>query len=278
MNFSRLLISLVAVSVISICWPLQLLANAYTFGVLPYVSATRLEPIYAPVSLEMSATLGTTVNFRTATEDRQFFQRLKQQSYDFALVQPFWYPPAVDQFNYVPLVRFSEPLTAVVMVLADSKATSIDDLLGATVATPPELTPITHMIRRDLKQRGIEPGKDIELKASRAIDSCMQQVIIGAASACVGPHFAHRMLETKLNIKLRTILETVGIPNFALLAHSRVPPEDRRKITDMLLSWGNSDNSKFTNLLNRMNTRRFIPVTDTDYDVVRFFLRDITNK
>ena len=275
MKFSCLLASLVAIGTISIGWSADQPAKNYIFGVLPYVSATRLEPIYAPVSVEMSRALGRTVDFRTTTEDRLFFQKLEQQSYDFALIQPFWYPPAIDQFNYIPLVRFSEPLTAVIMVLADNPATSIDDLIGKTVATPPEITPIAHLIRRDLKQRGLRPGEDIELKAFRAIDSCIQQVIINAASACVGPHFAPRMLETKLNIQLRTILETSGIPNFLIVAHSRVPLEERRKIKEMLLSWGNGLNDKHLNLLKRINTRRLVPAIDTDYDVVRSFLSDM---
>ena len=273
MRVSCLLASLVALAGVSTGWSADLPAKNYTLGVLPYVSATRLEPIYAPISVEMSSALGRRVDFRTTTEDSLFYRKLEQQAYDFALVQPFWYPPAVDRFGYVPLVRFAEPLSAVVMVLADSPISSIDDLIGKTVATPPEITPIAHMIRRELLERGIRPGEDIELKAFRAIDSCIQQVIIKAASACVGPHFAPRMLETKLDIRLRTILETPGIPNFSILAHSRVPLEERRKIKEMLLSWGNGLSDKHLNLLQRMNTRRLVPAIDTDYDVVRDFLR-----
>ena len=104
--------------------------DAYTFGVFPYLSAARLEPIYVPVALEMSKVLERPVRFRTSSEFRRFFEILSQQQFDFALIQPFWYPPAADRFEYLPLVRFEEPFTSVIMVPEDSPIKSVADLRG----------------------------------------------------------------------------------------------------------------------------------------------------
>jgi len=259
----------------STSWSADPTAERYTLGVLPYLSAVRLEPIYVPVSIEMGASIGRKIDFRTASSDKKYFQKLKQQTYDFALIQPFWFPPAVDQFDYVPLVRFSEPLTAIFMVLDDSPIKSIQDLQGKTIATPPAFTPIVHMARRELINRGLIPGKDVELKAVRAIDSCIQQVIIGAASACVGPNFASKMIASRLDVRPRTILETPGIPGFSIVAHKRVPEAERNKIKDLLLTWGVSDNGKHDALLKEINTSGFVSVISSEYDVVRSFLRDL---
>ena len=275
---NRLLLTLlVMLTAASASWSDDQPAKGYTFGVLPYLSAARLEPIYVPVSIAMSEATGRKVKFRIAITDKKFFLKLKQQAYDIALIQPFWYPPSVDRYNYVPLVRFSEPLTTIIMVLDDSPIKSVNDLKGKTIATPPAITPIAHMVRLELEQRGLLPGTNVRLKATKAIDSCIQQVVIGEASACAGPHFARTMIAGKLNVKLRSILETPGIPNFSLVAHSRVPADDRSKIRDLLLSWGNSNDARHQKLLKSLNTSLFVPAIDAEYDIVRSFLRDINS-
>jgi len=70
---------------------------------------------------------------------------------------------------------------------------------------------------------GLIPGKDVQLKAFKSVDSCFQQVLIGAADACVTPPFAVAVIEEKMNLQLRTLLKTPSIPNLSIVVHSRVP-------------------------------------------------------
>lgn len=243
------------------------------FGVFPYLSAARLEPIYSPVSAELTRELKHKVLFRTASRFERFFARLKQQYYDIALIQPFWYPPAVDQFSYVPLVRMAEPFTALIVVPDDSSLRTVDDLRGKLIATPPAFVPVVYMARRALYEKGVIPDEDVHLKAFRSVDSCFQQVFIGAADACISPPFAIAAIEKKMNIRLRVVMETTGIPNLSVVVHSRVPPAEREKIKKLFLSWKQHNSGK--KLLNRMNTSGFVPAMDAEYDVVRQFLREI---
>ena len=241
---------------------------------LPYLSAVRLEPIYVPLGIEMSKVVGGIVDFRTASNDRKFFSNLKQQGYDIALIQPFWYPPAVDRYGYLPLVRFSEPLSSLIYVLDESPIRTLEDLRGKTIATPPASVPIVHMAKRELKQRGMIPGKDLKLKAVKAIDSCFQKVVIGAASACIGPSFAKALIENKMNLRLRTVLETPAIPGFSLVVHNRVPASDRQKIKSLLLAWGDGSLEMPANTLQEMS-KSFVPSIDVEYDIVRSYIREL---
>jgi phosphonate transport system substrate-binding protein len=259
---------------ISASWANDAPSDNYTFGVFPYLSATSLESIYLPVSIEMSKALGKKVRFRTSTEYKIFFDKLKQQSFDIALIQPFWYPAAVDQYNYVPLVRYGEPLAARIIVLSNSPITTIDDLKGKIIATPPAIVPIVHLAKRALQDHGLNPEKDLQLKAFRTVDSCIKQVVIGNASACVAPNHAHSNIKHKIQTPMRLILESPGIPNISLVVHSRVPPEEREKIKNLLLSWGESGSDARKKLLNSIGTNGFIPSNDGDYEVVRTFLRE----
>lgn len=249
--------------------------EAYSLGVFPYLSVARLEPIYVPFALEMGKTLERPVGFLTSTEFKKFFKKLSQQRFDFALIQPFWYPPAADRFSYLPLVRFEEPFTSMIVVLEESPIKTVGDLRGKSVATPPSFVPVVHMARRALKDKGLLTGVDLDFKAYKTIDSCFQQVLIGNASACVAPNFAIKTIEEKLHVKLRTVLESPSIPNLSLVVHSRVSPEHREKVKNLLLSWGSGENRVNDNLLKEINTRRFVPAIDAEYDVVRSYLREI---
>lgn len=251
-------------------------ATAYKFGIFPYLSATRLEDIYAPVSAELSRALGHKVNFRTASHFNRFFNNLQQQRYDIALIQPFWYPPAVEQFGYLPLVRMQEPFTSQIMVPDDSPIRNVNDLRGKIIATPPAFVPVVQMARRALKERGLIPDKDVQLKAFNSVDSCFQQVLIGAADACITPPFAVAVIEEKMNLRLRSLLKTTSIPNLSIVAHKRLPAEERERLKQIFLSWRQSNTGK--QLLNKMKTQGFVPAVDKEYDVVRTFLHEIKGK
>ncbi len=80
--------------------------------------------------MELSNALGRDVNFRSASDFKRFFQNLKRQKYDIALIQPFWYPPAVDEFGYLPVVRMREPLVSLIMLPEDSQIRSLEDKAG----------------------------------------------------------------------------------------------------------------------------------------------------
>lgn len=245
----------------------------YKFGVFPYLSAVRMDKIYAPVSDELTKNLEYKVKFRTSSTFKKFLGKLKIEYYDFALIQPFWYPVAVDQKGYIPLLKMKEPFVSLIMVLANSKIHTIEDLRGKIIATPPAFVPVVHMARRALIAKGIEPGKDVIFKPFKSVDSCLQQVLIGKASACVAPPFAPAVFEKSMDVKLRTVLKSPGIPNLSLVIHPRVPKQDRILIKKTIMSWVNTKKGK--TLLSNMQTKQFVPIIDNEYDVVRKFLKEI---
>lgn len=250
--------------------------DAYRFGVFPYLSAVRLEAIYAPVSAELSRALGHDVHFRTSSHFKRFFAKLEQQHYDIALIQPFWYPPAVDRFGYLPLVRMEEPFASLIMVPDESPLREVADLKGKIIATPPAFVPVVHMARGALRKAGLVPGRDVQLQAFNSVDACFQRVLIGAASACVAPPFAPAVIEDKMNVRLRILLKTPSIPSLSVVVHSRLPPEERERLKNILLSWSHNESGRA--LLKTMKTQAFVPAVDSEYDVVRTFIREIEEK
>jgi len=250
--------------------------KTFNFGVYPYLTAALLDDIYTPASVEMSAALGRNVRFHTSSTHKRYHHKLKHQNYDFALIQPFWFPSAIDKLGYIPLVRMEEPFTALIIVPDSSPLRETADLNGKIIATPPTFAPVVHMARRALIKEGLIPGKNLQFKAFKTVDSCFQQVLIGKADACIAPSHAPGTIEEKMKVRTRVLLKTSSIPNISLVAHNRVPAADREKIKQLFLSWDKHISGQA--LLKRMRTRRFIPAIDTEYDVVRTLLREINQK
>jgi ABC-type phosphate/phosphonate transport system substrate-binding protein len=239
----------------------------YTLGVFPYMTPLRLEGIYAPIGAAFAETLGAPVSFRTAPDFDKFYSRLEAGRYDIALIQPFWYGPAVDRFGYRPLARIEEPLTAQIVVLEDSPLLKCKELRGRTLATPPPRGPVTLLALEALKQNGLAPHEDVEIKAYKSVESCLQQVAARAADACVTGPLAPRMLAEKQGIRFRALLETPDVPNLTFVVHSRVSDDEAARLQKAMLAW-NKDDAGMA-LLAGMKTRRLITVGENDYEQIR---------
>ncbi len=159
-----------------------------------------MNKIYAPVSNELSKSLNHKVKFRTSSTFKKFLDKLKSGYYDFALIQPFWYPVAVDKTGYLPLLKMQEPFVSLIMVLDNSDIKKPQDLKGKIIATPPAFVPVVHMAKRALIEHNLVPGKDLTFKAFKTVDSCFQQVLISKASACVAPPFAPAIYEQSMHV------------------------------------------------------------------------------
>jgi len=245
----------------------------YKFGVFPYLSAVRMDQIYSPVSNEIARGINHKVKFRTSSTFKKFLGKLKSEYYDFALIQPFWYPIAVDKSGYLPLLRMEEPFMALIMVRDNSLVKTVDDLRGKIIVTPPSFVPVVPLIRQALIREGIIPGKDVIFKALKSVDSCLQQVLTGKAAACVTPPFAPAIFEKSMKVKLRTITRSESIPNLSIVIHPRVSLSDRANIKKIIMSWDKS--VKGRRLLDKMQTKRFLPIDNKEYDVVRDLLKRI---
>lgn len=246
---------------------------AYTFGVFPYFSPSRLEEIYAPAVLDVAQRIGRPLQFRTASSFDKFFFQLKAQAYDIALIQPLYYVPAVDEFGYLPLARMQEPLKSQIVVPGDSPIRAASDLQGRVIATPPAHVPVVHLARKSLRDLGLVGGRNVSFEEMKTVDACLQQPLTGAAQACVAPPFAVQSFQKSTGVALRVVLESAPLPNLALVVHKRVPPADRERIKAAILGWKDTPSGQA--VLKSINTQGFVATSDADYQPVRAFVRGL---
>ncbi len=211
-------------------------STSYWFGVFPYLSLQRIRDVYGPIGADFSRVLAREVRLRTTSSFSRFTHNLEHELYDIALIQPFDYPVA-HEHGYVPLARVDEPLLTYFVVRADNPAARLEDLRGGKIALPPPPAATTRMGLLALDEAGLVPGDDVQIQYFRSHDACMQDVLIGAGSACATGRAAVAMFEQRMQTRLRVLFKTAALPHMVFVAHERLPAQDRKALHEAITSW-----------------------------------------
>lgn len=256
--------------------PTSLLAenkNGYDMGAFPYLSSRQMIEAYGPVAKQLSKKLGQPVRLRSASSFGKFAKNLKNQIYDIAVIQPFDYPHATHDYHYYPLVRVDEPLITTFVVRADSPLKGLQDLKGKKLAFPPKISANARMARAELAKFGMHAGEDgLTIIYHKSHDSCMHDVLIGRAVACPTGGPAIKLFEEKRQVKLKVLATTPAIPHLSIVAHERVPEEQRRQIQSWFVSLNQSAAGK--KLLHALHFPGLIEAHDDDYKIVMALLQE----
>lgn len=239
----------------------------YVLGVFPHLPPRDLEDVFAPMANDLGTRVGRHVALRVNTTYERFTENLEKQEFDIAFVQPFEYVRIADQYGYRPLATRMEKLAAIVVVKPDSPLTNIAGLKGKRIALPPESAAVTHLFLGLLRAHAMDTAKDVKLSHHRSHVSCLQQVVIGEADACVTAASALRFFQNKMGMEWKIIARSREIPHTLFVVHPRVPKKDQEALRARILSWGQTDEGKV--LLARGQLTPFAPISDSDYNIVR---------
>lgn len=239
----------------------------YVMGVFPHLPPRDLENVFAPMAQDLGKHVGRHVALSSSTTFERFSENLDKQEFDIAFVQPFDYIRMADKFGYRPLATRVEKLAAIVVVKPDSPLTRLAELKGQRIALPPESSAVSLLFLGQLRANKIDPDKDVKLSRHRSHVSCMQQVIIGEADACVTAAPALRFFKEKMHADFKIIAQSREIPHTLFTVHPRVPKKDREALRARILGWDKTDEGK--ELLARGQLTPFVPISDTDYNIVR---------
>ncbi|MGH6885959.1 MAG: phosphate/phosphite/phosphonate ABC transporter substrate-binding protein [Geminicoccales bacterium] len=245
--------------------------SAYQFGVFPYLPTLTIDRIFGPMAGHFAIELGRPVHLRTKPTFEQFAQELERQTYEIVFVHPFFYVEAADRYDYLPVARLNEPMTAVIMVDARRPWRGLPDLAGKILALPPALAAVSELTRAALIEVGLQPGFDLVLRHHRTKMSCLQAVAIGSADACAVPTFVLSQIDPIAKLKLRPLAETRSVRHFVLAAHARVPKAERVKLQRSVLSWPSTAQGR--QVLAAGAWSGFVAADDREYDEVRALAR-----
>ena len=127
-----------------------------------------------------------------------------------------------------------------------------------------------------LRQEGLDPEGDVNLRYFQGPLSCLQQLPAGTASACATNWVARERFAEQMSMKMRVIGETVAIRFGPIVAHRRVPEAQRDTIRDLLMAWGHDTR----NHLDIPGTQfpGLVPVAPGDYQLVREIWRAVQDR
>lgn len=244
-------------------------------GIGPFLPPERLELTFAHMATRFSEVLGRSVRFQTSTTFERYTENVLKEEYDFALLSPFLFVQ-LDPGSYVPLARAPGVLRGEFVTLESSPVEKLDDLRGKTVAIGPLHSGMEYLARHTLLERGLDPDEDITVRYFESALSCLQQLPVGTAAACVTHSFARERFEEELGTPLKVIAETVGVHHGPFVAHCRVPEQERDVIRKLLMTWDEDPGNRLP--VSGAQVPSGVPVALGDYDAVIKIWRDVKRR
>lgn len=247
--------------------------GAYEFGVFPYLPVTQIHEVHAPIAADFERKLGRPVRLGSKSGYAAFTEELRKQTYDVALIQPFDYVDAHDRHGYLPLARRLGDLQGVIVVREDSRFTTLGDLKGRVIASPPADAAVSHLTSMALRDSGIDPKNGVRRQYERNHFTCLQTVLLGVADACSTAEQPLRSLqeERRITTPLRVLHRTERISHSLFVVHSRVPRQHRDILLATIVNWPKTDEGK--KIIERGRLIPFVAARDADYEAVRQYLR-----
>ena len=250
--------------------------DKYVFGVFPYLPPGNIEQIYASIASDFSKAIKKPVILRSRRNFESFRSQIRNEAYDILYLQPFDYVRVAAANNtYIPIARFVAlsdnnnrgVIKAQFVVSTNSKIKNIKELEGKTIAMSSEGAAVTLMGKLYLQKLGLIGDQNITLRYQGNHISCLQQVILGKAAACVTARPPLKIMELKTGKRFRVLTETPPIPSSLFAVHKNIPLKYQRLLKEEILSWTKTKKGK--QHLKDANIKMYIPTVDSDYDVVR---------
>ncbi len=216
-----------------------------TFGILPFVSAEQLVIRFTPLVNYLSQHLNTEIRIETAPGFKEFSQRTtKDKRYDILFTAPHFYPSA-RKAGYRLIASVDSPgMRAVFVVPKKSNIKTIDDLKGKRLATVDTKSLATLLVRKKLKEHGINPDTDLKIIATPTHNASLLSAYHGVtdASALMQPPYAAASQQVRDN--MRIIAKTKRAPHIPISVSNRISNECAEDIRYLLLNMTSTEEGR----------------------------------
>ncbi|SMR70841.1 phosphonate transport system substrate-binding protein [Aliiroseovarius halocynthiae] len=239
-----------------------LLAQTYTFGVVPQFEARKLARIWEPIIDEIEKRTGYDFKIVGSPRIPEFETSFMNGEFDFAYMNPYHSIIAAQTQGYQPLLRDGgRELFGILVVRDDSDFQSVEDLEGHTIAFPaPNALGASLLIRSDLaNQRNV----DFSPMYVSTHGSAYLNVILNQAAAAGGVMGTFRSQPIEISEQLRVLYKTTRVPPHPIAAHPRVPEDVQKKVTQAFLDLWKTGYGR--ELLERVPIREVMEASLDDY-------------
>ncbi len=201
----------------------QALAQPLRIGVLPYLSPRSLLVEFAPLRAFLREELQQPMEIETAPDLPRFLERTHAGDFDLVITAPHFARLAERAHGFVPVVAIRADFYALLVVPKQSKADTLRALGGKTLHLPHRLSFVSLQIEDFLRERGLEPGRDVRL-LNYSTDN---NAILAAEQTSDGAGAAQRSvfdnMPKDITSRLRILGSTQSALSLVIMAHPRLP-------------------------------------------------------
>ena len=224
------------------------------------------------VANRFAVALHQPVRFQATKSSAQYLQRFADGRFEFVFLDAFMFVNRQND-DYVPLARIPGMAHARFLVAPNAEFDSVADLRGSTVAIAPPGTPMDYLAVLALLRAGLDPGEDVLVRRVEGPLSCVQQVLARTVQACATDRFGAEVFHEQMNVSLRVLGETPGVPFGVWAAHRRVPADQRALIRRLLLNWPDDPNYQVP--APGQDIPRSVPFEDGNFDIARAIWKEL---
>lgn len=256
--------------------PVRQQPHIYTLAVHPLHNPAKLIEDYQPLVDYLNSNLQTDrLSLEASRDYANFEEKYRERKPDFILPNP-WQTLQAVKSGYRVIAMAGEPkdFKGIFVVRADSNIRLPGDLKGKAVSYPsPTALAACIMPQYFLQKQGVNVNNDIENRFVGSQESAIMNAWLGktAAGATWPPPWrAFQKEHPREAAQLKVIWETESLINNSVMARDNVPVNVRDKIAELLL--GLDSTAQGRSILAKMETARFLPASNKDYDVVRDYI------
>jgi phosphonate transport system substrate-binding protein len=207
------------------------------FGLLPYLSTRKLFRHYAPLQHYLEKALGRPLRVSTAPDFATYIKRAREGQYDLYHTAPHFAAQAEAEFGYRRVSRLLRELDGSIVVARDGDIHSVADLRGRTLITPDALAIITFLGEQWLRDNGLRPGVDVEVKHAPSHNSAVMAVQRGDAEAAVISASVFENMPQGISSHLRILASTKKVPHMMFMAGPHLSDQEYQQLRKAMLAF-----------------------------------------
>lgn len=248
----------------------------YRFAVHPLHNPGKLTQAYQPLVDYVNSRLqGSRLDLEASRDYARFEEKVSTRKSEFLLPNP-WQTLQAMKVGYRVIAMAGEPqdFRGIVVVRRDSDVTRPAHLKGKAVSYPSR-TALAACIMPQyfLHGRGIDVNTDLENRYVGSQESSIMSAYLGrtvAGATWPPPWRAFQKEHPREAAELKVIWETEPLVNNSVMVRNDIPTSVVEQVRALLLGLDATSEGKA--ILAGMETARFLPASDRDYDVVRQYV------
>ncbi|MBI2518352.1 MAG: phosphate/phosphite/phosphonate ABC transporter substrate-binding protein [Opitutae bacterium] len=246
------------------------------FAIHPLHNPSKLMHDYQPLIDYLSANIpGTRFEVEASRDYQEYERKIDRHDPEFLLPNP-WQSLEAMKAGYEVIAMAGEPedFKGLIIVRRDSGIREVADLRGKSLAYPSH-TALAACIMPQwfLHTRGLNVNRDITNRYVGSQESAIMNTYLRVTAAGVTwppPWRAFQSEHPAEAAQLRVMWETESLLNNSVMARKDLPAGLGARVRQLLLELHQKPAGR--DILAGIETARFLPATDADYDAVRQFV------